>query len=84
MCKGRNSAVQSIHLRWTGQYKKCVQYNFKCTSDNSDGAGKHRCKVYGRYGMTQFVFETRSVPLIKNNSFVVVINKSLTARPFPA
>ena len=29
--KGRNSAVQSIQLTWTGQYKKYVQYKFKFT-----------------------------------------------------
>ena len=29
--KGRNSAVQSSQLSWTGQYKKCVQYNLKST-----------------------------------------------------
>ena len=29
--KGRNSAVQSSLLSWAGQYKKCVQYNFKFT-----------------------------------------------------
>ena len=27
-CKGQNGAVQ---FRWMEQYKKCVQYNFKCT-----------------------------------------------------
>ena len=27
--------VKSFQLSWTGQYIKCVQYNFKCTSDYS-------------------------------------------------
>ena len=31
--KGRNGAVKSVQLCWTGQYKKCVQYDCKCTSD---------------------------------------------------
>ena len=31
--KGRNGSVKSIPLRWTGQYKKGVQYDFKSTSD---------------------------------------------------
>ena len=26
--KGRNSAVNLVQLRWTGQYKKCFQYNY--------------------------------------------------------
>ena len=30
--KGRISAVQSRQSKWTGQYKKCVQYDFKFTS----------------------------------------------------
>ena len=30
--KGRNSTVKSSKLSWTGQYKKCVQYDFKFTS----------------------------------------------------
>ena len=30
--KGRNSAVQSSQLSWMGQYKKCVQYDFKFTT----------------------------------------------------
>ena len=30
--KGRNSTVHSIQLTWTGQYKKCVQYDFRFTS----------------------------------------------------
>ena len=30
--KGRNSAVQCIHLSGTGQDKKCVQYNYKFTT----------------------------------------------------
>ena len=34
--KDRNCAVKSSHLSWTGQYKKCVQYNFKVTSDYSE------------------------------------------------
>ena len=34
--KGRNSTVKSCQLSWAGQYKKCIQYNFKFTSENSD------------------------------------------------
>ena len=34
--KGRISAAQSSQSRWTGQYKKCVQYDFKFTSIHSD------------------------------------------------
>ena len=34
--KGRNGAVKSVQLSWTGQYKKYVQHDFKCTSDYSD------------------------------------------------
>ena len=34
--KGRNSAVQSRHLSWAGQCKKCVQYDFKFTPVYSD------------------------------------------------
>ena len=30
--QSQNSAVQSIQLGWTKQYKKCVQYDFKFTS----------------------------------------------------
>ena len=29
--KSRNSAVQSTDLSWTGQYKTCVQYDYKFT-----------------------------------------------------
>ena len=29
--KGRNSAVQCSKLSWTGQYNKCVQYDFRFT-----------------------------------------------------
>ena len=29
--KDHNSAVKSSQLNWTGQYKKCEQYNFKLT-----------------------------------------------------
>ena len=31
--KGRYSAVMSSQLSWTGQYKNCVQYDFKFTSE---------------------------------------------------
>ena len=34
--KGWISAVQSSQSRWTGLYKKCVQYNFKITSIYSE------------------------------------------------
>ena len=34
--KGRYSAVKSSQLSWAGQYKKCLQYNFKFTSDYSE------------------------------------------------
>ena len=30
--KGRNGTVKSVQLRRTGQYTKCVQYDFKCSS----------------------------------------------------
>ena len=35
--KGRNSVVKSSQLSWGEQYKKCVQYDFKFTSDYSGG-----------------------------------------------
>ena len=34
--RGRNSGVKYSQLSWAGQYKKCVQYAFKCTSVYSD------------------------------------------------
>ena len=34
--KGRYSAVKSSQLSWAGQYKKCVQYDFKFTSEYSE------------------------------------------------
>ena len=34
--KGRISLAHSSQSRWTGQYKKFVQYNFKSTSIYSD------------------------------------------------
>ena len=34
--KGRYSAVISSQLSWAGQYKKCVQYNFKFTPEYSE------------------------------------------------
>ena len=34
-CKGRYSSVKSIQLSWAGQYKKCVQSDFKFTSEYS-------------------------------------------------
>ena len=34
--KGRNSAVKSSQLSWAGQYKMCVQYDFKFTSVYSE------------------------------------------------
>ena len=33
---GRNGSVKSIQPRWTEQYKKCVQYDFKCNSVYND------------------------------------------------
>ena len=33
--KGRYSAVKSSKLSWAGQYKKCVQYDFKYTVEYS-------------------------------------------------
>ena len=33
--KGRYSAVKSSQLSWAGQYKKCVQYDLKFTSEYS-------------------------------------------------
>ena len=35
--KSRYSAVKSSQLSWSGQYKKCAQYNFKFTSVYSVG-----------------------------------------------
>ena len=32
--KGRYSAVKSSQFIWSGQYKKCVQYDFKFTPEN--------------------------------------------------
>ena len=32
----QNGAVKSVQLRWTECYKKRAQYDFKCSSDNSD------------------------------------------------
>ena len=34
--KGRYSEVKSSQLSWAGQYKKCVQYDFKFSSEYSD------------------------------------------------
>ena len=38
-CKGRYSAVTSSQLSWAGQYKMCVQYDFKSSSVYSAGVG---------------------------------------------
>ena len=35
-CKGRNSVVKSSQVSWAGQYKKCVQHDFKFSSEYSE------------------------------------------------
>ena len=34
--KSRYNVVKSSQLSWAGQYKKCVQYDFKFTSEYSE------------------------------------------------
>ena len=46
------SAVQSSQSRWTGQYKKCVQYNFKFTSIFSGLCWKYYWHSKGRIQKT--------------------------------
>ena len=60
--KGRNSAVKSIQSSWTGQYEKCVQYDFKFTSVYSKpwplSSGPKNIYIYKRL---QETFCTKSV-----------------------
>ena len=45
--KDLNCAVQFSQISWIGQYKKCVQYYFKCTSVYSDTEFKRQfCQQY--------------------------------------
>ena len=39
--KGRISAAQSSYSKWTGQYKKCVQYDLKFTSIYTNTVGRN-------------------------------------------